>query len=84
MTPCHGQEGRYPSRIRPDEVAGVEVYSSLMAPPQFSPPRGDCGSIVIWTKSPVSSSKISWKARIITVLALAALIFGIEAAVHHP
>jgi hypothetical protein len=37
---------------------------------------------VIWTKSPPSSSKLSWTARIVTVVGLAALALSIEALTH--
>lgn len=43
--------------VRPEEVAGIEVYSSLVStPPQFqrmdagAGVGGGCGSIVVWTK----------------------------------
>jgi hypothetical protein len=79
------------SWVRPDEVAGIEIYGGPVMPPQFSTGRsgvgvshGDCGSIVIWTKSlPASSqSKLSWTARIVTVVGLAVLALSIEALTH--
>ena len=38
--------------VRPQEVAGVEVYNSTAGvPPQFSGAAGgDCGVVLIWTK----------------------------------
>lgn len=36
--------------LRPEDVAGIEIYGSMMAPPQFQRPFSGCGSIVIWTK----------------------------------
>ena len=35
--------------VRPDDVIGIEVYTSAGAPPQFSQQNG-CGSIVFWTR----------------------------------
>jgi hypothetical protein len=36
--------------VKPDEVAGIEVYTGAAAPPQFQQGLSGCGSIVIWTK----------------------------------
>jgi len=36
--------------VRPEDVRGVEIYSSTTAPPQFQRAFGGCGSIVIWTR----------------------------------
>lgn len=36
--------------VRPEHVAGIEIYDAAMAPPQFQRPLSGCGSIVIWTK----------------------------------
>jgi hypothetical protein len=35
---------------RPDEIAGIEVYTPGTAPPQFEGGMTGCGSIVIWRK----------------------------------
>jgi hypothetical protein len=35
--------------VRPDDIAGVEVYSGVV-PPQFEPGLSGCGSIAIWTR----------------------------------
>ena len=35
---------------RPDELAGMEIYAGLTAPPQFQTALSGCGSILIWTK----------------------------------
>jgi hypothetical protein len=35
--------------VRPEEIAGVEVYFDIV-PPQFNPGLTGCGSIVIWRK----------------------------------
>lgn len=36
--------------IRPESIAGVEVYSGTYVPAQFQPGLYGCGSIVFWTK----------------------------------
>ncbi len=36
--------------VRPDKIAGIEIYSGAMVPPQYQPAMSGCGSIVIWTK----------------------------------
>lgn len=36
--------------VPPDRVAGMEVYSGAIVPPQFQPGMTGCGSVVIWTK----------------------------------
>ena len=36
--------------LRPEDVAGIEIYAAMMAPPQFQRPFSGCGSIVIWTR----------------------------------
>lgn len=38
------------SWAHPEDVAGVEVYTGAMVPPEFQPGMIGCGSIVIWTK----------------------------------
>lgn len=69
----------------PDEIAGIEVYTSPMVPAQFdatfsSPELHGCGSIVIWTKAaPHPHSDLSfWKrlagAGVIGVVILAGFI----------
>jgi hypothetical protein len=35
---------------RPDQLAGMEIYAGLTAPPQFQTALSGCGSILIWTK----------------------------------
>jgi hypothetical protein len=39
--------------VRPDEIAGVEIYSGSNLPPQFSGGQHSarCGVIVVWTHS---------------------------------
>jgi outer membrane receptor for ferrienterochelin and colicin len=37
--------------VRPEEVAGIEVYSETTIPAQFRRSMRDCGALVIWTKS---------------------------------
>lgn len=36
--------------VRPEHVAGIEIYGATTTPPQFQRPLSGCGSIVIWTK----------------------------------
>ncbi len=38
------------SFMRPEEIAGIEVYTAEQAPAQFTNPVRGCGSIVFWTK----------------------------------
>jgi hypothetical protein len=38
--------------VRPEELAGMEVYRAGTAPPQFADFRSGCGAIVIWTRPP--------------------------------
>jgi hypothetical protein len=75
--------------VSPDEVAGIEIYTGPVIPPQFSAglsgigtSQGVCGSIVIWTKLPPVSPRSSWKDRIMTILGLAALTVAIGVLVH--
>jgi hypothetical protein len=42
---------------RPEELVGIEVYRPGLAPVEFSAPASSCGSIVLWTKTRVRSSK---------------------------
>lgn len=36
--------------VRPEEITGVEIYSSATAPPQFVPPGStNCATVVVWT-----------------------------------
>jgi hypothetical protein len=43
--------------VHPEEVAGIEVYSAGMVPPEFQPGMSGCGSIVIWTRVRPPSEK---------------------------
>jgi hypothetical protein len=36
--------------VQPADITGIEVYSTMGAPPQFQRAFGGCGSIVIWTR----------------------------------
>lgn len=36
--------------VHPNEVAGIEVYAGLGAPPEYQASGTGCGSILIWTK----------------------------------
>lgn len=76
------------SWVKPDEIAGIEVYTGPHVPAQFNPGLGgggaqggeSCGSIVIWTKpAPSTGAGSSWKWRVAKVLGLAAAALGIRA-----
>ena len=69
--------------VRPDEVAGIEIYTGPVVPAQFSKSTVTCGSIVIWTKeSPTSPSHVSWKSRILIGAGIVALVLGLGALLH--
>lgn len=75
--------------VSPDEVAGIEIYTGPVIPPQFSTglsgmgtSQGVCGSIVIWMKVPPALPRTSWKDRIETAVGLAALTLAIFVLVH--
>ncbi|HEY4956014.1 MAG TPA: carboxypeptidase regulatory-like domain-containing protein [Gemmatimonadaceae bacterium] len=36
--------------VRPQEIAGIEIYTDGTVPPQFQAGLSGCGSVVIWTK----------------------------------
>jgi hypothetical protein len=36
--------------LKPEDVAGIEIYTQGTVPPQFQQGMSDCGSIVIWSK----------------------------------
>ena len=36
--------------IRPNDIAGIEVYRAGQVPAQFQPGLGGCGSLIFWTK----------------------------------
>lgn len=69
------------SWIRPDEIAGIEIYRGAGTPPEFSIglTQQYCGSIVIWTRPPLVRSRSSWKRRVVTLAGLLAVGFGIGA-----
>lgn len=77
--------------VRPDEVAGIEVYTGAFVPAQFT--RGlagigrvgePCGSIVIWTRpSPSRAKRMSWWQRTFTILGAGALAVLIGATANH-
>ena len=73
--------------VKPNEIAGVEIYTGPHVPPQFSPGLAggsadgaeSCGSIVIWTKpAPTTGAGSSWKWRVAKMLGLAAAALGIR------
>ena len=47
------------SWAHPDDVAGIEVYTGAMVPPEFQPGMMGCGSIVIWTR-PFDNPATRW------------------------
>ena len=62
------------SWVKPDEIAGIEVYAAGMVPPQFSAGMSGCGSIVIWTRlrsGPTDRKPL--KERLARVIGVAAL-----------
>ena len=36
--------------VRPEHIAGMEIYAGLTAPPQFQVAMSACGSILVWSK----------------------------------
>jgi len=64
------------SFVSPDDIAGIEVYSSTFVPGEFQPEFNGCGSIVIWTK-PSSSPVRHWSLRRRALHGLAAVLIGI-------
>jgi hypothetical protein len=38
------------SWVRPEELAGIEVYTDATVPPQFRLALSGCGSILLWRK----------------------------------
>jgi hypothetical protein len=60
--------------VRPDEVAGIEIYAGGRVPPQFQEGMGGCGSIVIWTKPRADElTTASWKSRVLKGIGLTAI-----------
>lgn len=57
------------SWVTPGEVAGIEIYSPGMVPPQFEPGMSGCGSIVVWTgQRPRVADPRPFRQRLFTVL----------------
>jgi hypothetical protein len=73
--------------VKPNEIAGIEVYTGPGVPPQFSAGMGVvglseqvCGSLIIWTRlPPAEGRRASWKGRAVRVLGLAAFALGVSA-----
>ena len=72
--------------VKPNEIAGIEIYVGASVPAQFNPGIGagglshePCGSIVIWTKPASGLRPSSWKGRVVRVLGLAVAAVGIRA-----
>lgn len=57
------------SWVTPDEVAGIEIYTTGMVLPQFEPDVRGCGSIVVWTSQrPRARDPRPFRQRLFTVL----------------
>jgi hypothetical protein len=77
--------------VRPDEVAGIEIYAGSWVPAQFT--RGlagigrlgeACGSIAIWTRpSPARQKRLPWWQRTVTLLGAGALAVLIGTTANH-
>ncbi|HET6703085.1 MAG TPA: TonB-dependent receptor [Gemmatimonadaceae bacterium] len=75
--------------VKPNEIAGIELYTGSGAPPQFSAGMGVvglseqvCGSVVIWTRlPPAEGRRTSWKGGALRVLGLAAFALAVNALV---
>ena len=68
--------------VKPNEVAGIEIYTGPGTPAQFNPGLSSevCGSIVIWTKPPSAYLRpSSWRGRVVKVLGFGAAAVGIGA-----
>jgi hypothetical protein len=56
--------------VKPDEVAGIEVYTGLGVPGQFSAgnfglgpgarPKEPCGAVVVWTRARARRPGMTW------------------------
>jgi hypothetical protein len=74
--------------VRPNEIAGIEIYAGTFMPAQFA--RGlagvgrdgaSCGSVVIWTTPAPLRRRTSWLQRLATVFIIGGLALGIAALV---
>lgn len=70
--------------VRPNEIAGIEIYAGTYMPAQFA--RGlagvgrngsACGSVVIWTTPSPIRRQTSWLQRLGTVLIISGLALGV-------
>lgn len=61
--------------VHPDEIAGVEVYTGAMVPPQFQEGLTGCGTIVIWT-SPSAHPVNRWPAKRRALHGLGTILMG--------
>lgn len=60
--------------VHPEEIAGVEIYSSGLVPPQFDSGMSGCGSIVFWTQPrPGAANAGPLLPRVLKMLAVAAV-----------
>jgi hypothetical protein len=46
--PFGGGVSEFTKEVSPQQIMGIEVYTTATAPPQFA---GPCGSIVVWTRT---------------------------------
>jgi hypothetical protein len=68
------------SWVRPDELAGIEVYAAGTAPVQYQPALRGCGSIVLWTRMQATPARrLSWAGRVLMILTVGALSVGLGA-----
>jgi hypothetical protein len=72
--------------VKPNRIAGIEVYVGAHMPAQFNPGIGaggigsePCGSIVIWTKPLGVSSRGSWRGRVVRVVGIGVVAVGLRA-----
>jgi hypothetical protein len=69
--------------VRPEEVAGIEIYVGGNVPSQFQEALAGCGSIVIWTRPRLDTPDASsWRGRLARVLGVTALAVTIGMMVH--
>jgi len=80
--------------VRPEEIAGIEIYSGAVSPPEFASGSGGvgaerggrraqdprvCGSIVIWTKPAQHvSTGLSWRQRLSIAAGIGAIALVLE------
>lgn len=63
------------SWAHPEDIAGIEIYTGAMVPPEFQPGMPGCGSVVIWTK-PSSSPARFWSMKRRALTGVGSLLLG--------